>query len=143
MGFSCGCDDSDLEAVYTEQVHSGHKTLCCCECGCEIAPGHVVATTMLVEYHEEGPFDELTDEQQEEMMEDASFFHSCERCSDLSDAFTDTGMCYQFGDMWDSYIEWLADQRKAMMTSMKRYVPNRFRPRARHKRELEPQQGKD
>lgn len=136
MGFSCGCDDSDLEAVYTEQVHTGHKTLRCCECKCEIAPGHVVNTTMFVDWHEDGPFEELTDDQQAELLEDASYYHACERCGDISDAFTDTGMCYQFGDMWQSYFDWLSDQGKAVMVRLKRYMPRRFRHRAVRKREL-------
>lgn len=118
MGFSCGCDDSDW-GIVDEYVRpwAGHKTIKCRECGCELAPGHVVHTVVMAEWWDE-PFDEMDDDRLAEVLasDDTDYIHSCERCADLGDAVSDTGMCWSIGELWDAYMEWIADRRVAMKT---------------------------
>lgn len=109
MSFSCGCDESDWAIVDEyEAPWAGHKTIKCRECGCELAPGHIVHTTVLAEWWDE-PFEDMSDELLAEVLsdEDTDYIHVCERCGDLSDAVVDTGMCYDLGALWNSYREWL------------------------------------
>lgn len=109
MSFSCGCDDSDWGVVteYTKPW-DGTKTIKCKECGCEIAPGHTVNTTVMAEFREE-PFEDMSEEELDEVLlaDDTDFIHTCEKCADLADSVTGSGMCYYFGELWSSYFEWL------------------------------------
>lgn len=53
MSFSCGCD-SDLGVVDEyERPWTGHKTIKCRECGCELARGHIVHTTIMAQWGDE------------------------------------------------------------------------------------------
>lgn len=110
MSFSCGCDDSDYGVVMeTEAPWNGHKTIKCRECGCELAPGHIVHTTVMAEWHEDGPFEDLDDETIDQVLadEETDYIHTCERCADLGDAVADTGMCWYFGELWNAYRDWM------------------------------------
>lgn len=109
MGFSCGCYDSDWGVVdeYTAQW-AGHKTVRCDECRCELAPGHVVHTTILAEWWDE-PFEDMDDGQLAEVLadEETEYHYTCERCSDLADAVSGAGMCWYTGEFWAAYRDWL------------------------------------
>ena len=105
MGFSCGCDESELGIVDEyEKPWTGHKTIKCKECRCELAPGHLVHTTIWAEWWDE-PFEDMDDDRLQEVLDDpdTDYFHTCERCADLQSAVFDTGMCIEFGTMWESY----------------------------------------
>lgn len=109
MSFSCGCDDSDWGIVAeVEGPWSGHKTIQCKECGCELAPGHIVHTTAMAEWLDE-PFEDMDEEALDMVLADDNtvYTHTCERCADVESAIIDTGMCWYTGEMWESYLEWL------------------------------------
>lgn len=109
MSFMCGCDDSDIGVVAEyEEIWKGHKTLKCMECGCELAPGHLVHTTVTAEWREE-PFEDMEEEELQAVLDDpdTSYCHQCEKCADLGDAVGGTGMCYYYGELWSSFFEWL------------------------------------
>lgn len=111
MGFSCSCDFDSGVVLEEEKPWTGHKTIKCRECGCELAPGHVVHTVVMAEWWDE-PFEEMEEERLEEVLasDDTSYFHTCEKCADLGDAIVDTGICWTFGELWEGYKEWL-DER--------------------------------
>lgn len=109
MGFNCGCDDSDWGVVDEyEAPWSGHKNLKCRECGCELAPGHVVHTTIMAEWYDE-PFEDMDDEKLDMVLadENTDYIYTCEKCAALGEAVSDTGMCWTIGELWDGYAEWL------------------------------------
>lgn len=118
MGFYCGCDDSDVGVVYTDTARwNDRKTIKCAECRCELAPGHLVRTTVMSEWWDE-PFEDMDDVTLQEVLDsdETYYIHECERCADLGDAFLDTGMCWNIGEMWGSYRQWLEDRGIANMT---------------------------
>lgn len=109
MSFSCGCDDSDWGIVDEyEEIWTGHKTIRCKECGCELAPGHVVHTTIMAVFGED-PFEDMDEETLDLVLasDETIYTHTCERCADLESDIMDLGMCWYGGEMWGSYREWL------------------------------------
>ena len=125
MSFSCECNDSGLGVVAEyEKPWTGHKTIKCLECGCELAPGHLVHTVITAEWLDE-PFDEMEESRFQEVLDSDDTFcaHSCERCADLSEAIRDTGICYYFGGFWDGYLDWMRSRNLGI-----RAIPGRHAP---------------
>ena len=94
MGFSCGCDDgvSDLPSFYDQKTVTARKAHICEECGHEIGHGEAYQRCT-------GCWDHRV-----------VTYCRCERCADLSAAFFDVGYCSAFGDLFESYGDWLAEQ---------------------------------
>ena len=57
----------------------------------------------------EDPFEDMSDEQMVDVLADKAtdYIHTCEKCADLVDAVSDTGMCWLIGGLWEGYFAWL------------------------------------
>jgi hypothetical protein len=125
MSFSCDFDSDGYEQIEVDRiaVESGK----CCECGCEIAPGHEELVVMILDSHEDGPFDDLDERQQDEVLDGAYTFRHCTRCGSLAQSLWAAGICTEFGSLWPDYIEWLNDRDIAPRSEPIKYRPNRNR----------------
>jgi hypothetical protein len=62
---------------------------------------------------QEEPFDDIEDEDyRDELLANAVHDYSCEKCSDLAESVLGLGMCYETGELWGAYFEWLQEERK-------------------------------
>ena len=91
MGFACGCDEpADVFNTTIQKARKPHK---CLECGHTITPGQEYKRIKML-------FDGFWSDDR-----------ICERCDDLQAAFADLGYCYSVGEFFESYGDWLEEQR--------------------------------
>ncbi len=85
MGFSCGCDEGpEWLRAKTVRAMKQHR---CCECGDRINVGDVHEYVV-------GKWDKTI-----------SQFRTCERCSDLRQAYVDLDYCFHYGTLWEDHID--------------------------------------
>lgn len=125
MSFSCDIADSEYECIEEDRIATTSGR--CCECHAEIAPGHHELVAIMVFMHEDGPFDDLDDEQRDEVLQSAIEHRHCERCGDLVQSLWSLGMTTYFGELWDDYRDWLAERSLSPRIAPIKYRPNRRR----------------